>query len=560
MSIRKGHYEKIFIFLLLSISICLGCKKRTIPQKSSSKIITSFIFYKVDNPLLKNDIVARISNDTIHIEVAVGTDISQLIPTIIHSGISISPASKIAQNFSTTILYKITAEDGSLGTYKTNSRYLSRSREITSFIFEKAKNVGLSTDIIGMISGDSILVNLPSSASISSLIPSIVHTGASISPPNQQTVSFTSPLQYLVTAEDGSVRNYTVFVSANKFIFIQGEDGYLYCINAMSGSIFWKYFSGGSGNYTFRNGVVFISGKDNTVYALNAADGSLKWASAPPKGSFQLTLPAVRGGKIYFGGSGYLAYPNSNILYTCDFVYALNEKTGAKEWLTTFAVNNGYRYLLNVSVDENVVCAYDRFQGIHVFDANNGTVMWTKPNDDLGSANPIIHNNVIYYAYDLGLTAVEANSGTPIWRFAKCYSSPTIDGNIIYSYGGRTLYAINLQTGSGIWEVSNLNNDYYTPYVNNHSLFVALSNHFLISFDAATGNVNWKKEGFSGEYLVAANNDLYVCDVNNKLSCLDATNGTTKWVATSLPGFTKPFCIVDYQNNLFHVTSSGEKN
>ena len=559
---EKVSWTKLlFLFSCFLVCFLLGCRKKGGPAPSSSKYITSFVFYKNDNPLLSQDITTRILNDTIYIEVSATTDVTQLVPTIVHSGVSISPASKIAKNFSGTVLYNVTAADGSVHTYKTVLRYLSGAKQIVSFTFEKVRNPGLTANISGTISGDTILVNLPPDITASSLVPSIVHTGVSISPANLQPADFNYPVYYSVSAEDGSYKNYTVYARVNKCIFAQADDGYLYSINAVNGSMLWRYFSGGAGNYTYHNGIVFFSGADNTVYALNAADGSVKWTSTPPAGNFGLTSPVVKNGKIFFAGSGYLNYPNSNYAYACDFVYAINEETGNKEWITPFGINsNGGYYLLNASADESIVCVYDALLGIFVFDAGTGNTKWSVPGDLLGKANPVIHNNVIYYTNEQGLRAVAANTGTQIWQLTKCYSSPTINGNMIYSLGGQTLYALNLQNGSDVWQVSNLNNVYYTPYTYGNSVFAALSNQFLISYNTASGSVNWQKQGYNGQYLVAANSDLFVCNAGNKLSCLNPSDGTTRWTATGLPNFTRPFCVVDYQNNLFHVTNSGERN
>lgn len=66
---------------------------------------------------------------------------------------------------------------------------------------------------IGHISGTAITVSVPQGASRTALVPEIVHNGASINPPSGVAQDFTSPVQYTVTAQDGTTRVYTVNVN-----------------------------------------------------------------------------------------------------------------------------------------------------------------------------------------------------------------------------------------------------------------------------------------------------------------------------------------------------------
>jgi LPXTG-motif cell wall-anchored protein len=63
----------------------------------------------------------------------------------------------------------------------------------------------------GVISGTSIGVTVPYETDVSSLTPTITHTGASVSPIDVQ--NFTSQVTYTVTAEDSTTKSYTVTVT-----------------------------------------------------------------------------------------------------------------------------------------------------------------------------------------------------------------------------------------------------------------------------------------------------------------------------------------------------------
>ena len=82
------------------------------PLGSSSKEITSFVF-------TSPDVAGNIDeeNKTISATVPYGTDVTNLSPAITHTGVSISPASGGAEDFSEPVTYTVTAEDTTTASY-----------------------------------------------------------------------------------------------------------------------------------------------------------------------------------------------------------------------------------------------------------------------------------------------------------------------------------------------------------------------------------------------------------------------------------------------------------
>ncbi|MDR0488030.1 MAG: DUF5018 domain-containing protein [Propionibacteriaceae bacterium] len=78
----------------------------------------------------------------------------------------------------------------------------SATKEITSL------TIG---EVAGVITGTTIAVTVPTRTDVTSVVPTIVHNGASISPTGAQ--DFTKPVTYTVTAEDGSTKAYVVTVT-----------------------------------------------------------------------------------------------------------------------------------------------------------------------------------------------------------------------------------------------------------------------------------------------------------------------------------------------------------
>jgi len=550
------------VFILLLFVCFSGCKKKEAPtEKSSLRYIRSFVFYKADNPALDRDIVAKLTNDSIIIDMTKGTNVTNLVPTITYNAATLSPNTKQPQNFTNPVVYTVTADNGSQWAYKTFITFLSGSKEITSFVFKQSDNPSLSHDMTGYITGDSIVFNIAPGIDVSSLKPTIIYTGASITPESGNAANFLRIVGYTVQAEDGSMRSYQVFVNGNNDLFIHSDDGYLYDIQSLGGTVRWKYYIGGNGAPTYNNGVVFAAGQNNIVYAINALDGSLKWTSTPLKGNYTLTMPAVKYGKVYFAGNGLINDPSGSYAYYEAFVYAIDEETGNQAWYNTMFKNIAITQSAptNITVEDNIACAYDMYNGLFVFNAIDGTMLYSA-GGSVGRTNPAIANNTIYFGIEGGINAINELTGQNNWYFVNSqnYSSPTISNGIAYTGTVRNVLGFNA-AGSITWQVSvGYDATFYAPVVRNNNLFVSNSKGVLSSYSLINGSLNWSKQN-CGAYPLAANGYIYVCDGNHRLNCIDAAGGYVIWFSSNSV-FSGPCCVVDNLNQVFHTGDSGEEN
>jgi PKD repeat protein len=80
-------------------------------ELSTEKEITSFIVNGVEGTKVGTDIT---------IELPEGTDVTALVPVITHTGTSISPESETSQDFSSPVIYTVTAQDQTIQTYTVN--------------------------------------------------------------------------------------------------------------------------------------------------------------------------------------------------------------------------------------------------------------------------------------------------------------------------------------------------------------------------------------------------------------------------------------------------------
>ena len=84
---------------------------------SSDKELVSFDFLMSDNPGLTSDVIGEIAELDVTATFPAGTDVTSLVPTVIYIGESIDPDTGVSQDFSSAIMYTITAEDGSTLSY-----------------------------------------------------------------------------------------------------------------------------------------------------------------------------------------------------------------------------------------------------------------------------------------------------------------------------------------------------------------------------------------------------------------------------------------------------------
>lgn len=126
MKIQFSRLSTLFFLLLLWV---VACKKTEDPvvtpgpttpgttTKSSAKAMTAFAFNGL-SPAVTATIDATAK--TISATVASGTDVTKLAPTLtISDKATVSPATGVVQDFSKSVTYTVTAEDGTTQAYTT---------------------------------------------------------------------------------------------------------------------------------------------------------------------------------------------------------------------------------------------------------------------------------------------------------------------------------------------------------------------------------------------------------------------------------------------------------
>ncbi len=185
--------------------------------KSSENSITSFMLAGQAGTINE-------TNRTITVNLPAGTGTTSLAPTFIVSAkATANPPSGASKDFTNPVVYTVTAENGNSRTYQVTvvvvedipTNQLSSKNLITNFILG-----GVTADIDN--ARNIITVELPADTDASTLAPDIyLSIRATVTPASGLKRDFSKPVNYTVTAEDGSIRVYTV-----RTIIPAEDDGY----------------------------------------------------------------------------------------------------------------------------------------------------------------------------------------------------------------------------------------------------------------------------------------------------------------------------------------------
>ena len=541
------------VFLLSAILFFFaGCKKnKAIP--SSRKFINSFVFTEPFNHGLGRDAEGTIVKDTIKVLIPVAADIKALIPDIVHEGVSISPTQRTAQDFTNPVRYTVTAADGSTQAYVVVVRYSHTTKDITSFILKKSDNALLTADITGIISGDVIELPVPVGVSLGMFTPGITHTGKIISPGSQVAHDFSKPVDYIVEAEDGSIKRYRVIAGWNATVYIGSNDGFLYALNAITGKLRWKYGTNEEiySSPTLKDGVVYVGSIDGYLYALDAGTGKLKWRRALNGGV--ASAPIVSNGAVY---------ANSAV----DF-FALQASTGNILW----SVRNNYEINNSVVSGDNVYVPTFS-PGLICYDAISGVQKWWV-NTGIIRGNPALADNTLYLGTEFDrLIAVDAATGTIKWKYRdQDYGShshhPTVYKDAVFIGGSNKLYSFNRATGSLNWSLAIEQNTFLSPVASENVIYSASATGAVFAIDAITGAQKWRTVTYANNpqnisststpHATAANGSVFVGGYDNYVYSLDASNGGVQWQFRTNGGVFSGACVVDNNGNTFHAGISG---
>ncbi|GHV96226.1 hypothetical protein AGMMS50293_25460 [Spirochaetia bacterium] len=480
---------------------------------SDTKDITGFSFASLM-------ITGTISGTDINITVPYGTDVTDLTPTVTHTGESYSPTG--AQNFTNPQTYTVTAADGSTKNYAvTVTAALSDTKDITGFSFTSLMKTGT-------IDGMDISATVPYGTNITSLTPTVTHTGVSYSPTGAQ--DFTNPVTYTVTAANGSTKSYTVTVTV--VVPISGDalwaksvsagsslSGFTSVAKDSAGNVYAAGHQGGTGSYDYGNGVTVqgTSSGGNVVLVKYHSDGTAQWAKSVSGGSGNSIFESVAAdstGNVYAAGvqygTGSYDYGNGVTVQGTssggNVVLVKYHSDGTAQWAKSVSGGSYESRFTSVAVDSagNVYAAGYQYR-TGSYDYGNGvTVQGTYSG-----------SNVVLVKYNSGGTAQWAKS-VSTGSFISHFTSVAVDsaGNV---------YAAGYQFGT----------DSYTYGPGITAAGTGSSNVVLVKYNSG-GTAQWAKSVSAGSsnsifesVAVDSAGNVYATGYQNGTGSYDYGNGKT---------------------------------
>ncbi len=153
---------------------------------------------------------------TVSLAVPYSTDITSMSPTIeLSAGATILPGSGVSMDFTKTMIFTVTAEDGlTIQDWIVTVLVLPNNQtDIESFSVSEEVGPATINEFLHSVS-----LEVEKETDLSTLIPNIeLSDGASCDPGSDRVTDFNSPVAYAVTAEDGvSIQNWTVTVTSRE--------------------------------------------------------------------------------------------------------------------------------------------------------------------------------------------------------------------------------------------------------------------------------------------------------------------------------------------------------
>lgn len=307
----------------------------------------------------------------------------------------------------------------------------------------------------------------------------------------------------------------------NGKLYTGADDGNIYCLDAATGTKIWETPAGGITNNLLGSGTyltieppvrssptvvgsnVYVGSLDGNLYCLDANTGNVLW-KFPTNGPIFAT-PAVADNAVYFTSSagGYpIGFnppsPNGDL-------YKLNANSGSVIWHNSIpyvldrTLGWGNFLFASPTVADGMVFVRNGFLYNYAIDANTGATIWTytamfNPGTPFQSGGvvqmgaPLYAHGALYINDYYDITCLNAANGSVVWQ--TYLSREDISQAITYSYNrvyavteARVLYTLDAQTGAKLSYYDQFGGQMHsapTPY--NGNLYVGSNDWNLYCF------------------------------------------------------------------------------
>jgi len=354
-------------------------------------------------------------------------------------------------------------------------------------------------------------------------------------------------------------------VAAAGMVFVASTDGYVYAINATTGTKIWAFWIGTDINSpTVTNGKVFITSTSGTVYAIDMHSGLEVWSkSLGEEAGFG--APLIVGSRLFVNGNQTVFVFNEAVgvsLYNTQMPHAIG--------IAPLSYDNGLVFSVILRETEIGVDGFEVPDGIGRFwvtlaptgietvrsgatnsDGNmfvvtvnpNGTSTifglndfgmrtWEHQLDGVTEASAAFAYNTVYIPTSNFAYALDAENGTVKWSRpldgGYSVSSPAVaDGKVYFGLDNNYVYALDAFTGDLIWSYKTEGAVQSSPAISDGLLFVGSNDGNLYAIGTPTIQVfdagTWDNE----TYTVQVQSNLTVTDFMFNQSLKQITFNTT---------------------------------
>ena len=274
-------------------------------------------------------------------------------------------------------------------------------------------------------------------------------------------------------------------------LYVSAADGYLYALDASTGSLRRKYQTNGPTSIAVSDGVVYGSSY-GYVYAYDKESNQIKVYGTLSYGYVHAIDTTTGSLKWEYKTDGYIGPPtiSGEIVYIPGYyLYALDANTGDLRW--EYKTNYNYS---SIAVSEDTVYVSSYY--MYALDANTGSLKWVSQHVSGATASPSVYRDIVYVSsHDGYVYALDANTGDIKWNYkiGSTVSSPAVSGGVVYvGSSDFNVYALDARTGSLKWKYMTDGGVRSSPAISGGVVYVGSMDHNLYALDAITGSLKWK--------------------------------------------------------------------
>lgn len=297
---------------------------------------------------------------------------------------------------------------------------------------------------------------------------------------------------------------------------------------------------------------IYFGSFNDKFYSANVDNGELKFQFQT--GYDPYFLPIIDDNRIYFSSF------DLNI-YCIDTLGNLIWKIPTNERIKNSLIE-----------DDSLIFASVRGDGLRALRKSDGKQVWYLEQDSqsLSTSQPIIYHDKIFVGHwelDNKILAVNKNSGEVAWSnkypdYASSDPALSTQGLVISIdkyYKGGQVKMLDYKTGKEIWSVPLKCESLHKPFTDNVNVIVSTYDNKVVCIDNTNGKIKWilnlLNEENAHTRVCSFNQNIYFGTTKRNLYCVDITTGKTVFRESLNYGLADPLIV---QDKIYFPTGGSE--